>query len=144
MRRLDAAFSRRGLTRHRSYVNHRRSNRLSERDETVYWNAVSSHRFRQAEPTTSKSMKLSIGGRCQATANESGVKPPQSKITHGCNLQTDACRSHGLCAPANRLHPTISLAINLIIGVSIHPGVLQGATSVGEFGCGGHSAIQHK
>jgi len=38
------------------------------------------------------------------------------------------------------------LAINLIIGVSIpfHPGVLQGATSVGEFGCGGHCAIQHK
>jgi len=26
-----------------------------------------------------KEMKLSIGGRCQATANESGVKPPHSK-----------------------------------------------------------------
>jgi len=44
VRRLDAAFSRRGLTRHRSYVNQGCSNRLSERDEAVYWRAVSSHR----------------------------------------------------------------------------------------------------
>ena len=62
-----------------------------------------------------KEMKLSIGGRCQATANESGVKPPHSKVTHGCNLQTDACRTHSLCAAAKRVHPTICLAINLII-----------------------------
>ena len=33
-----------GLTRHRSYGNHRCSNRLTERDEAVYWSAVSSHR----------------------------------------------------------------------------------------------------
>jgi len=29
-----------------------------------------------------KEMKLFIGGRRQATANESGVKPPHSKVTH--------------------------------------------------------------
>jgi len=28
-----------------------------------------------------KGMKLFIGARCQATANESGVKPPHSKVT---------------------------------------------------------------
>jgi len=28
-----------------------------------------------------KEMKLFIGARCQATANESGVKPPHSKVT---------------------------------------------------------------
>jgi len=28
-------------------------------------------------------MKLFIGARCQATANESGVKPPHSKVTQG-------------------------------------------------------------
>ncbi|RLC47465.1 MAG: hypothetical protein DRH70_03320 [Candidatus Coatesbacteria bacterium] len=28
-----------------------------------------------------KEMKLSIGARCQAAANESGVKPPHSKVT---------------------------------------------------------------
>jgi len=33
-----------------------------------------------------KEMKLSIRARCQATANESGVKPPHSKVTHGCNF----------------------------------------------------------
>jgi len=46
-----------------------------------------------------KEMKLSIGARCQATANESGVKPPHSKLTHGCNLQTDASE---LIASAHR------------------------------------------
>ena len=66
--------------------------------------------------TFRKEMKLSIGARCQATANESGVKPPHSKLSHGCNLQTDACRTHSLCAPARRVHPTIYLAINLIFG----------------------------
>jgi len=64
-------------------------------------------------------MKLFIGARCQATANESGVKPPHSKVTHGCNLQTFACRTHSLCAAAKRVHPTICLAINLIIGLGI-------------------------
>jgi len=29
-----------------------------------------------------KEMNLSIGARCQATANESGVKPPHSKVTY--------------------------------------------------------------
>jgi len=62
-----------------------------------------------------KEMKLSIGTRCQATANESGVKPPQSKITHGCNLQTDASE---VMASAHR-QTVFCLAINLIIGVSI-------------------------
>jgi len=28
-----------------------------------------------------KEMKLFIGARCQATANESGVKPPHSKVS---------------------------------------------------------------
>jgi len=36
---------------------------------------------------------------------------------NGGNLQTDACRTHSLRAAAKRLHPTICLAINLIIGV---------------------------
>ena len=31
-----------------------------------------------------KEMKLSIGARCQATANESGVKPRHSKVTRAC------------------------------------------------------------
>jgi len=56
----------RGLTRHRPYVNHRCSNRLSERDEAIY------------------------GARCRATANESGVKPPHSKVTQRVKL-TDRC-----------------------------------------------------
>jgi len=64
-----------------------------------------------------KEMKLFIRARCQATANESGVKPPHSKVTHGCNLQTDACPTDSVCAAAKRVHPTICLAINLLVGV---------------------------
>jgi len=60
-----------------------------------------------------KAMKLFIGARCQATANESRGLTPHSKLTHGCSLQTDGCRTHSLCAAARRVHPTAALPWSL-------------------------------
>jgi len=50
-------------------------------------------------------MKLSIGARCQATANESGVKPPHSKVTYrpvSAELMASAQR-HGVFIPQSAL-----------------------------------------
>jgi len=65
-----------------------------------------------------KEMKLSIRARCQATANESGVKPPHSKVTNGCNLKSMPAE---LIASAQRQSvfiPPSALPLILIIGRS--------------------------
>jgi len=55
-----------GLTLHRAYVNHRCSNRLSHRDETVYWSAVSSHRKwkRRQAPALQSHARMQLTDRC--------------------------------------------------------------------------------
>ena len=58
------------------------------------------------------------------------------KSANGCNLQTDAYRTHSLCAAAKRVHHTICLATNLITGVT------KGLAGGGEFWLNAYLLLQ--